>query len=133
MVGRKIFPVEIRSQETNHTRHDWRRYDHFKMQYVPHELPAEVAQRCVQLVEQLGLCYGAIDMILTPDGRYVFLEINPQGQCQWLEEVTGMPITAALCDLLVADPEPIRPRPSSLLNDEACHDGFIDAGSLCRA
>jgi hypothetical protein len=134
VVRQQIFPIEIRSQETNHTRHDWRRYDHFKMQYVPHDLPPEVGQRCVQLVEELGLCYGAIDMILTPDSRYVFLELNPQGQCQWLEEVTGMPITAAICDLLTAEPPPrIRSGPSSILNDGVCHDGSIDAGRVCRA
>jgi hypothetical protein len=129
VVGKQVFPAEIRSQETSHTRHDWRRYDHFKTSYAPHPLPPEVARRCVQLVERLGLCYGAIDMIVTPDGRYVFLEVNPQGQCQWIEEVTGMPINEALCDLLAAT----RPETFSVPLPEDCHDGFTDAGTLCRA
>ena len=55
----------------------------------------------IQLVEQLGLCYGAIDMVVTPDGRYVFLEINPNGQYLWIEEETGLPISDAICDLLM--------------------------------
>ena len=25
-------------------------------------------------------CFAAINLVLTPDGRYVFLEINPSGQ-----------------------------------------------------
>jgi hypothetical protein len=102
VVGQKVFAAEIHSQETNHTRHDWRRYDHHKTPYFPHELPPEVEQRCVQLVETLGLCYGAIDMVLTPDGRYVFLEINPSGQYLWIEGATGLPISDAICDLLIS-------------------------------
>lgn len=39
-------------------------------------------------------------MILTPDGRYVFLEINPNGQWAWIEETTGLPISEALIELL---------------------------------
>jgi glutathione synthase/RimK-type ligase-like ATP-grasp enzyme len=61
-----------------------------------------VQELCVQLVERLELCYGAIDMILTPDGRYVFLEINPSGQYGWIEQVTGLPISAAICEFLMA-------------------------------
>jgi hypothetical protein len=102
VVGQKVFAAEIHSQQTNHTRYDWRRYDRYKTPYFPHELPPEVEQRCVQLVERLGLCYGAIDMVLTPDGRYVFLEINPNGQYLWIEGATGLPISDAICDLLIS-------------------------------
>jgi glutathione synthase/RimK-type ligase-like ATP-grasp enzyme len=130
VVGRKVFPVEIRSQETNHTRHDWRRYDHLKTPHHPHDLPPEVGQRCVRLVERLGLCYGAIDMILTPDGRYVFLEINPQGQYQWIERATGLPISDALCDLLLAGaPGPNRPDTYSPPMTEGYYDGQLAASA----
>ena len=101
VVGREVFAAEIHSQHTHHTRHDWRRYDLGQTPHFPHDLPPEVHERCVRLVERLGLCYGAIDMILTPDGRYVFLEINPSGQYLWIEEQTGLPISAAICDLLM--------------------------------
>lgn len=102
VVGQEVFAAEIHSQESNHTRHDWRRYDDNQTRYLPHALPADVAQRCVQLVEKLGLCYGAIDMILTPDGRYIFIEINPNGQYLWIELATGLPISDAICDLLIS-------------------------------
>ena len=102
VVGQQVFAAEIHSQHTNHTRHDWRRYDLDETPHFPHALPPDVAQRCIQLVQELGLCYGAIDMVLTPDDRYVFLEINPSGQYLWIEQLTGLPITDALCDLLIA-------------------------------
>ncbi len=102
VVGREVFAAEIHSQQSNHTRHDWRRYDFYETPYLPHELPQDVGHRCLQLLERLGLSYGGIDMVLTPDGRYVFLEINPNGQYLWVEYMTGLPISDAICDLLMS-------------------------------
>lgn len=102
VVGDEVFAAEIHSQASNHTRYDWRRYDHYETVYLPHELPRAVEDRCLELVRRLGLCYGAIDLILTPDDRYVFLEINPNGQYLWIEEATGLPISDAICDLLMS-------------------------------
>jgi hypothetical protein len=104
IVGQKVFAAEIHSQGNNRTRHDWRRYDSQNTSYRPHELPPEIASRCVQLVKRLGLCYGAVDMVLTPDGRYVFLEINLHGQYLWIEEATKLAISDAICDLLISGP-----------------------------
>jgi hypothetical protein len=101
VVGREIFAAEIHSQESNHTRHDWRHYDHHTTRYSIHDLPQDVERRCIQLVERLGLCFGAIDMVVTPDGHYVFLEVNPNGQYLWIEMATGLPISDAICDLLI--------------------------------
>lgn len=102
VVGRDVFPAEIHSQQTRRTRHDWRRYDFSGTVYKPHELPEDVTRCCLELVQRLGLCYGAIDMVRTPDGRYVFLEINPNGQYLWVEKATGLPISDAICDLLMS-------------------------------
>ncbi|MGH2585487.1 MAG: MvdC/MvdD family ATP grasp protein [Dehalococcoidia bacterium] len=102
VVGRRVYAAEIHSQVSNHTRHDWRRYDMAETPYLPHELPPAVERRCLQLVERFGLSYGAIDMVVTPDGRYVFLEINPNGQYLWIEDATGLPISDAICDLLMS-------------------------------
>ena len=40
-------------------------------------------------------------MRVTPDGEYVFLEINPAGQYLFVEVATGQRITEALCDTLI--------------------------------
>ncbi len=104
VVGQQVFAAEIHSQQTHHTRHDWRRYDLGNTPHFPHVLPPEVHQQCVRLVKRLELCYGAIDMILTPEGRYVFIEINPSGQYLWIEQQTGLPISEAICNLLMAGP-----------------------------
>jgi glutathione synthase/RimK-type ligase-like ATP-grasp enzyme len=102
VVGDRAFACEIHSQKTHHTRHDWRKYDLSHTPHFEHELPAAVRERCLALVRHYGLCYGAIDLVLTPDREYVFLEINPVGQYAWIERLTAMPISEAIADLLVA-------------------------------
>jgi glutathione synthase/RimK-type ligase-like ATP-grasp enzyme len=101
VVADEVFPAAIYSQASNHTRFDWRRYDNARTPIKPFPLPDEVAERCCSLVRQLGLRYGAIDLVLTPDNRFVFLEINPNGQYLWIEEATGLEISAAVADLLL--------------------------------
>src|SRR6185312_12158775 len=122
VVGRQVFAAEIHSQHSNHTRHDWRRYDRYATPYFRHELPGALQRRCIALVERMGLCYGAIDMVLTPDGRYVFLEINPNGQYLWIEQATGLPISDAICDLLTSFETAPEPRKESVhrLDDSNC-------------
>ena len=102
VVGARVFAAEIHSQSSRATRHDWRHYDTDRTPHRPHSLPPEIEALCLTLVQSLGLCFGAIDMILTPDGEYVFLEINSNGQWAWIEGLTGLPIADAIAELLVA-------------------------------
>ena len=69
--------------------------------YQPHPLPEEVQRMLRLLMARMGLEYGAIDLRLTPEGRYVFLEINPAGQFLYIERETGQKIAAALAAHLV--------------------------------
>jgi glutathione synthase/RimK-type ligase-like ATP-grasp enzyme len=101
VVGRRVLAAAIHSQDTNRTRHDWRHADLQHTRYEPYTLPADVEARCLCLLDRMGLCFGAIDLVLTPDGRYVFLEINPSGQWRWVETMTGLPIADAMAELLI--------------------------------
>jgi hypothetical protein len=100
VVGKRVFAAEIHSQSTRRTRQDWRRYNLERTPHFKHTLPPDLADRCAALVERLGLRYGAIDLVLAPDGQYTFLEINPSGQWEWIEAMTGLAIDDAVCDLL---------------------------------
>ena len=73
---------------------------------LANQLPREIETKILALMKIFGLVYGAFDFIVTPDGRYVFLEVNPSGQYMWIECATGLEITAALADALMA---PCRP------------------------
>jgi len=100
VVGHSVFAAEIHSQNSSKTKDDWRRYDFPNTPHKPHTLPQNIEQKCIQLVEMLNLNFGAIDLILDPDGKYIFLEINPNGQWGWIQELTGLPICASIVDLL---------------------------------
>jgi len=104
VVGQKIFSCAIYSQNSEQTKVDWRHYDFENVKHAPYQLPREIELKILELMERWGLNYGAIDMILTPDDEYVFLEINPNGQWLWIEQLTGMPISQAIAELLTNPP-----------------------------
>lgn len=106
VAGEEVLAAEIHSQSTRRTQLDWRHYDFGHTPYRVHRLPERIRRACLELVARLGLRFGAIDMIVTPDDRYVFLEINPNGQWLWIEEETGLPISDAICAALLA-PAPL--------------------------
>ena len=41
-----------------------------------------------------------VGLLVTPEGEWVFLEVNPGGQYGWIESCTGAPLTSVLADLL---------------------------------
>jgi hypothetical protein len=103
VVGDQVFAAELDSQAHRRTTDDWRRARDIRaVPHRPHALPAQQAAACTWLTRQLGLNFGAIDLIVTPDGRYVFLELNADGEFLWVESLTGLPISESLCDLLLA-------------------------------
>ena len=70
--------------------------------HAPMDLPSDVEKFCLALVHSYGLRFGAIDLIVTPRGDWVFLELNPNGQWVWIEQLTGLPIASALVDELLS-------------------------------
>ena len=101
VVGESVIPVMIKSQLYGHTQVDWR-IDQLRPElYELTTLPPDVRSKLVDLMARLGLIYGAIDLIVTPDGDYIFLEINPGGQWLWMENLKGIPITREIAAYLV--------------------------------
>ncbi|WP_067182012.1 MvdC/MvdD family ATP grasp protein [Microtetraspora niveoalba] len=106
VVGDRVFAVAMDSQASRMTRDDFRHYEGTFISYAIHDLPKDVERRCVELVRSLGLAFGCLDMILTPEGEYVYLELNPNGQWGWLEEFIDLPISEAIADWLAAGERP---------------------------
>ena len=100
VVGTRIFAVKIESQVLAETRLDWRHAQH-DVAYEAVTLPDQVATKIRTFMESIGLVYGAFDFIVTPDDRYVFLEVNPSGAYMWVETATGLAITSAIADALI--------------------------------
>ncbi len=96
----KIFTAEIHSQEQEETKIDWRNYE-VPMKLAPGRLPKNIEAQCYKLMKSYGLTYSAIDMIVTPDDRYIFVENNPNGQWLFVEKrLPEMRMTDALIECL---------------------------------
>ncbi|MGV9596466.1 ATP-grasp ribosomal peptide maturase [Streptosporangium sandarakinum] len=95
VVGDRVFCVRIDSGLL-----DWRE-DYDCLSYTVVEPPPGLADGCIAYLKALDLRFGAFDFALGKDGTPVFLECNPNGQWGWLEDATGLPIAAALADLLL--------------------------------
>jgi glutathione synthase/RimK-type ligase-like ATP-grasp enzyme len=97
MVGNEIFAAEvlvsIPEAET-----DWRLECYNEV--LPFELPPVLRRTLRRLMKKLRLDYGAIDLKLTRDNEFVFLEANPWGQFLFVEIQTGQPISLSLAKLL---------------------------------
>ncbi|MEO1347947.1 MAG: MvdD family ATP-grasp ribosomal peptide maturase [Cyanobacteria bacterium J06635_15] len=102
IVGREIFTAAVNSQRLEAAHHDWRRQGTSLLHdWEPYSLPSDIQEKLFMLMDYFGLNYGAIDIILTPDNRYVFLEVNPCGEFFWLDILGGLPISRAIADLLL--------------------------------
>ena len=113
VVGDRVFGAEILSQREAQTATDWRRYPvRFGKNGEPQldtrrwrcrriAVPREFAQRCRRLARRLRLAYTGMDFVRTPDGRLVFLEANFGAIYAWIEDLTGMPLSKAVADLLL--------------------------------
>jgi Glutathione synthase/Ribosomal protein S6 modification enzyme (glutaminyl transferase) len=78
---------------------DFRR-DYAHLSYTVCQLPQVIEKSLLQMMQLLHLSYAAIDMIMTPDGDFVFIEINQNGQFGFVEIGTGLPLYAAMAHLL---------------------------------
>ncbi len=96
VIGSLFFACKINSQLSKRTTVDWRRYDFSSSQYTKINIPIKLKKQIKQFMKKTHLVFGAIDLIKTKDDRYVFLEINPAGQWQWIENLTKMPISKKL-------------------------------------
>jgi len=97
IVAETVFAVRI-SKIGNEV--DWRKPE-IEKKYEPVTLPQALIGRLHRLMAHLGMVYAAIDLIETPDGDYIFLEINPVGEWAWLEHELGLNISEKIIDQLL--------------------------------
>ena len=96
----KLFTCRIESQTDEHSKLDWRAGDIENIPHSTYDLPIDIKQKIIKLVESYDLRFAAIDLIVTPKEEYVFLEINPNGQWAWIELMTKMPIGQSIAEFL---------------------------------
>ena len=70
--------------------------------YREHVLPSAVKTSILAMMKGLGLSFGTIDMKIDESDKYVFLEVNPQGQFLYVEILTGLPLARAMAEFLLS-------------------------------
>jgi glutathione synthase/RimK-type ligase-like ATP-grasp enzyme len=102
VIGDALFAARIHSQDDPRTATDWRDMS-AAIRYEAAALPVEVERSCLDFVHSYGLTYGALDLIVTPEGDHVFLENNPVGQFLFVEQlVPELDMTGALASCLLS-------------------------------
>ncbi len=80
-IDKLFYSMIIFSQNDTQTKEDFRKYNWTKPnRNVPYKLPKEIENKLTQLMINLNIETGSIDMIYTIKNEYVFLEVNPCGQ-----------------------------------------------------
>lgn len=102
VLGDELRFIRIDSQQVREAHVDWRGdFLHQCPMSEHHDVPAGVVAAIHRFMQLMDLRFGCIDMVVTPDGDYVFLEINDQGQFLWIEQRNpGIGLLAAFSSFL---------------------------------
>jgi glutathione synthase/RimK-type ligase-like ATP-grasp enzyme len=96
--GNDIFPCEVLSPAVDY------RYPHSdedRPTIRRCRLPAEVAEKCRNLVRSLSLDLAGIDLRLTPSGSWYCFEVNASPGFTFFEELSGTLISDSIARLLM--------------------------------
>ncbi|MDQ6617049.1 MAG: RimK domain-containing protein ATP-grasp [Actinomycetota bacterium] len=99
VVGEEIFSCEVRSDGDDY-RYPSRQGG--SVAVTACTLPEDVAHRCRVLATMLALPVAGIDLRRTSSGAWFCFEVNPSPGFNYYEEETGLPIGAAIAQLLAA-------------------------------
>ncbi|WP_406060902.1 ATP-grasp ribosomal peptide maturase [Streptomyces sp. NBC_01077] len=94
VIGQQVFSVRIDSGLL-----DWRT-DYDRITYTVVEPPPGIVDALHRYLDHFGLVFGAFDFAVDGTEGWWFLECNPSGQWAWMEPETGLPMVAAMGDLL---------------------------------
>ncbi|WP_166919674.1 grasp-with-spasm system ATP-grasp peptide maturase [Flavobacterium poyangense] len=98
----KFYPMAIFSQQNEKTKIDFRNFDkELPNRIVPYNLPKHIERKISVFMNSIGLETGSLDLIYSTDNEYVFLEVNPIGQYQWLEKNCNYPISKEIAEDLM--------------------------------
>lgn len=117
VIGDAIFAARI---ETEEMLLDFRTGQNNR--YLPITLPEDISRQCFAMTRQIGSRFAVIDLRYTPEGEFVFLEVNPSPACMHFQQGTGFPITEHLARLLMSPPH-VSLKPDSLSRQKPLYFG----------
>lgn len=98
VVDGRLFPVKIISKD----KIDWRSYKN-QIEYYKAKVPVNIEQSIKKMMFNLNIKFAAFDFIVGTDNKYYFLELNANGQWQWLEKALNIPISLEIVRYLLGE------------------------------
>lgn len=96
VIGERCFSCSLGKSENIDWRVDNAAIDNSKI----FKLPCDVEKKSIEVVKNMGLSFGVLDIILDKNNNFYFLEVNEQGEWLWMEEKIGLPISDSIIDYL---------------------------------
>ncbi len=93
VVDDKFHAVGMTANENGRQRCDIRRNNMQDVTYQAVTMPEIVKVKLSNLMRRFGLRFGAVDFVVDSNGQWHFLEINPNGQWAWLDQLAGTNIS----------------------------------------
>lgn len=95
-VDKELHGIGLSEKNPNsNQRLDIRRDNMNGVNYKKISIPNEVKKALQKLVKSYNLRFSAIDMAIDKQGKWIFFEINPNGQWAWLDLIGGSDIASA--------------------------------------
>lgn len=101
--GEKMYAFAIYSQENDMSRIDVRGLSPLMVKHEYIELPTEIVEKIKVFMKMQNLYFSSIDLILSADNEYYFIENNCNGQWLWLENVTGKNMSDEFIDCILKE------------------------------
>lgn len=97
----RFYSMAIFSQHNSKTEIDYRHYEFENMnRMVPYRLPMTIEKKLIKFIKKSGLNTGSIDMIISQNRKYVFLEVNPVGNIEMISKTCNFPIEKEIAKYL---------------------------------
>ncbi len=100
-IGGELLAVKLHSQAQAVSQLDWKAaFADLPVERIT--VSPELEAACHRLMKRLGIVFGCMDFVVTPEGELVFLEVNEMGQFLWLEGFCpDLPILDAFTEFLI--------------------------------
>jgi hypothetical protein len=101
-LNKRLYSMALFSQARTRTAVDFRHYDRTDpTRVVPYTVPNDVAESISRLMATVMLDTGSLDLVVTPDGQHIFLEVNPVGQFAMVSRPCNYNLEREIADHLI--------------------------------
>ena len=99
--GERIYAFAIYSQENEMSKVDVRGISPLQLKHEMIKLPRNIEDKIMDFMKRQNLFFSSIDLLLSKDDKYYFIENNCNGQWLWLENMTGINLSDAFINIII--------------------------------